>query len=75
MTTNHILYIPLVLLLGLIIGIIIGRRSVEAAEEEERRLADRREHRRKRLMEAADRQRAAEPDGSGEGAESEASTP
>ena len=33
MTTSHIFYIPLVLLAGLVLGVILGRRSVEMAAE------------------------------------------
>ena len=47
MTTNHIFYIPIVLLVGLILGAILGRKSVEAAAEEEERLRERREARRR----------------------------
>ena len=36
MTTSHIFYIPLVLLAGLVLGVILGRRSVEMAAEEDR---------------------------------------
>lgn len=46
MTTNHIFYIPIVLLVGLILGAMLGRKSIEAAAEEEARLQARREARR-----------------------------
>ena len=49
MTTSHIFYIPLVLLAGLVLGVILGRRSVEMAAEEERRREARREARQKRV--------------------------
>lgn len=62
MTTNHILYIPLVLLVGIILGVILGRRSVGAAEEEERRLEQRRQARRQRLREAAGKEAEADGD-------------
>ena len=52
MTTSHIFYIPLVLLAGLVLGIIVGRRSVAAADEEEARRAERRAARRRALAEA-----------------------
>jgi hypothetical protein len=47
MTTNHIFYIPIVLLVGLILGAILGRKSVEAAADEDERLRERREARRR----------------------------
>jgi len=46
MTTNHIFYIPVILLVGLILGAMLGRKSVEAAAEEEERLRARRAARR-----------------------------
>lgn len=42
MTSSHIFYIPLVFLLGLILGIMLGRRSAVVQREEEERLARRR---------------------------------
>lgn len=45
MTSAHIFFIPLVLTVGIILGIVIGRRSVavqQAEEERQRRLAERR---------------------------------
>ena len=42
MTTNHMFYIPLVLFVGLVLGLVLGRRSVIAQQEEEARLAARR---------------------------------
>jgi hypothetical protein len=51
MTTSHVFYIPLILLVGFIVGIIVGRKSVVAAQEEEARLAARREARRRRDVE------------------------
>ena len=46
MTTGHIFFIPLVLLVGFVLGLMVGRKSVEAAIEEEKRLAKRRQMRR-----------------------------
>ena len=46
MTTGHIFFIPLVLLVGFVLGLLVGRKSVEAALEEETRLAKRRQMRR-----------------------------
>lgn len=46
MTTGHIFFIPMVLLVGLVLGILIGRRSVEAESAEQERLARRRAARR-----------------------------
>lgn len=43
MTSAHIFFIPLVLLVGIVIGVIVGRRSVlvqQAEEERQRRLAE-----------------------------------
>lgn len=45
MTSAHIFFIPLVLTAGIIIGIVIGRRSIavqQAEEERQRKLAERR---------------------------------
>jgi hypothetical protein len=53
MTTSHIFYIPLVLLAGLVLGVLLGRRSVVAAQEEEARRAARREARRRRAAKDA----------------------
>jgi len=36
MTSNHLLYIPLVALLGLIVGYLVGSRSVRAEYERRR---------------------------------------
>ena len=60
MTTSHIFYIPLVLLAGLVLGIILGRRSVALAAEEDERREARRAARRKALAEA---EAAAPPSG------------
>ena len=46
MTTNHIFFIPLVLLVGIVIGVVLGRRSVSAELAEQERLAARRRRRR-----------------------------
>lgn len=37
MTSSHIFYIPLILLVGFILGLVVGRRSAELAREEEAR--------------------------------------
>jgi len=37
MTSSHIFYIPLILIIGLIMGVVIGRRSAEVQREEEER--------------------------------------
>ena len=60
MTTSHIFYIPLVLLVGLVLGVILGRRSVEMAAEEERRREARRAARQRRV---ADLDEATAPEG------------
>ncbi|MGM0575469.1 MAG: hypothetical protein ACQEXJ_07035 [Myxococcota bacterium] len=52
MTTSHIFYIPLMLLVGLVLGVVLGRRSVAAAAEEEARREERRRRRRERLAAA-----------------------
>lgn len=49
MTTSHIFYIPLVLLAGLVLGVLLGRRSVAMADEEEQRREVRRAARREKL--------------------------
>ena len=49
MTTSHIFYIPLVLLAGLVLGVLLGRRSVGMAAEEDERRAARRVARRRQL--------------------------
>jgi len=44
-TSSHIFFIPLVLLVGLVLGIALGRRSVlvqQAEEERQKKLAERR---------------------------------
>ena len=46
MTTNHIFFIPLVLLVGIVMGVVLGRRSVSAELAEQERLAARRRRRR-----------------------------
>lgn len=45
MTTNHIFYIPLVLLAGFILGLILGRRSALVEAEEQARLQRKKESR------------------------------
>ena len=70
MTTNHIFYIPIVLLAGLILGAMLGRKSVEAAAEEEERLRARREARRSGSPNPAPS--TSETDGSGESPPGEA---
>ncbi|MFZ4578700.1 MAG: hypothetical protein ACOYOB_09940 [Myxococcota bacterium] len=45
MTTAHLFYIPLVILLGTALGYFIGRKLLLAEQEEQRRLAERRARR------------------------------
>ena len=45
MTTAHLFYIPLVILLGTAVGYVVGRKLLLAEQEEQRRLADRRARR------------------------------
>ncbi len=46
MTTNHIFYIPLMLFIGVMVGMVLGKRAAygeiarEARKEERRRLRD-----------------------------------
>ncbi|MCA9516437.1 MAG: hypothetical protein KC635_15965 [Myxococcales bacterium] len=40
-TSSHIFYIPIVFVLGLILGVVLGRRSALVQIEEEKRLAQR----------------------------------
>ncbi len=54
MTTDHIFYIPLILLAGLVIGLFLGRRSVAVDQDEDAEREARREARRKRLAELED---------------------
>ena len=51
MTTDHVFYIPLMLLAGLVIGLFLGRRSVAVDQDEDVELEARREARRQRLAE------------------------
>ena len=51
MTTDHVFYIPLVLLAGLVMGLFLGRRSLEVDEDEDAEREARREARRRRLAE------------------------
>lgn len=37
MTSSHIFYIPLILIIGFVLGIVVGRRSAELQREEEDR--------------------------------------
>jgi hypothetical protein len=48
-TTSHIFYIPLVLLAGLVLGVLLGRRSLGMAAEENERREARRAARRRQL--------------------------
>lgn len=45
-TSSHIFYIPLMFVLGLILGVVLGRRSALVQIEEEKRLAQRKAARR-----------------------------
>lgn len=60
MTSSHIFFIPLVLLVGLVLGIVLGRRSAFLQIEEERK-RQKREAERKARDEAAGRDTAATP--------------
>ena len=51
MTTSHVFYIPLVLLAGFVLGLLLGRRSIEAETEVVDAREARRAARRKRLAE------------------------
>ena len=51
MTTSHVFYIPLVLLAGFVLGLMLGRRSIEAEATVDDARAARRAARRKRLAE------------------------
>ena len=51
MTTSHVFYIPLVLLAGFVLGLLLGRRSIEAETEVDDAREARRAARRKRLAE------------------------
>ena len=59
MTSAHIFFIPLVLLVGLLLGIVLGRRAALLQMQEEAR----------RLKRESDRKNRARPAGSGESAE------
>jgi hypothetical protein len=52
-TTDHVFYIPLMLLAGLVIGLFLGRRSVAVDQDEDVEREARREARRQRLAELA----------------------
>lgn len=65
MTSSHIFYIPLVLLAGIVLGIMLGRRSALVSMEEEARRAQRAEARRDRAAPpASPAATAADPDAS-----------
>lgn len=51
MTTDHVFYIPLVLLAGLVLGLFLGRRSLTVDQDEDAERDERREARRQRLAE------------------------
>lgn len=51
MTTDHIFYIPLMILAGLVIGLYLGRRSLGVEHDEDAEREARREARRQRLAE------------------------
>ncbi|MGB0589844.1 MAG: hypothetical protein ACPGU1_09210 [Myxococcota bacterium] len=51
MTTDHVFYIPLVLLAGLVLGLFLGRRSLAVDQDEDAEREARREARRRRLAE------------------------
>jgi len=50
-TTDHVFYIPLVLLAGLVMGLFLGRRSVAVDQDEDAEREARRAARRQRLAE------------------------
>ena len=54
MTTGHIFFIPLMIAVGFVLGLLLGRRSHEMEADEVDRLEARREARRARLKERAD---------------------
>ena len=70
MTTSHIFYIPLVLLAGLVLGVLLGRRSLAAADDEEQRREERRVARRAKIAAVEGKTRDAETSGSSGGEES-----
>ncbi|MFT7578645.1 MAG: hypothetical protein ACI9MR_000303 [Myxococcota bacterium] len=49
MTSSHIFYIPLIFLVGLVVGTVLGRRSAVVQIEEEARKAERKQARRAAL--------------------------
>jgi hypothetical protein len=67
-TSSHLFYIPLILLIGIIIGVMLGRRSVAVQQAEAER--------RRRLEEArAERKARKEPGRDDPGTPSEAPVP
>ncbi len=62
MTTSHIFYIPLVLLAGLVLGVLLGRRSVAMADDEEKRREERRAARRAKIAALESAEREASPE-------------
>jgi hypothetical protein len=61
MTSAHIFFIPLVLLVGLVLGIALGRRSAFLQIEEERRREQKAAERKARADAGADVAGAAKP--------------
>ena len=53
MTTGHIFFIPLMIAVGFVLGLLLGRRSHDVEAEEEERLEARRQARRARVAAAA----------------------
>ena len=49
MTTGHIFFIPLMIAVGFVLGLLLGRRSHEMEAAEQERLAARKEARRQRV--------------------------
>jgi uncharacterized protein YneF (UPF0154 family) len=49
MTGNHIFYIPMMIMVGLVIGFMLGRRSMAAEIEYEQRRAARKEARKNKV--------------------------
>lgn len=46
MTSAHVFYIPVMLLLGAVLGFVTGRRMMAAEQEEQRKRAERQAQRR-----------------------------
>jgi len=51
MTSSHIFYIPLMILVGAVMGFVMGRRSLAAEQEHAKAREERRARRRARIAE------------------------